>query len=203
MENETDVIRQQMLETRTALSEKLEALQEQVLTTVEDTTKTVTDTVQTVQDAVTDTVSTVSETVQDTVDTVKETFDVTEQVQKHPWLMVGGAVALGYLGGRLLNGASTQGFPQAVTSNGHVPSGSAPPSRPAWLESLAGPVLEQVRELAVGALAGVAADLIRQHVPPDFRPHLEEMTSNIASALGAKPLHGLVSDGSPQKTNVS
>jgi ElaB/YqjD/DUF883 family membrane-anchored ribosome-binding protein len=200
MENETDLIRQQMLETRTALSEKLEALQEQVLTTVEDTTKTVTDTVQTVQEAVTDTVSTVSESVQDTVDTVKTTLDVTEQVQKHPWLMVGGAVALGYLGGRLLDGASAPGFPLAVSSNGHAPAG---PARPAWLDSLAGPVLEQVRDLALGALAGVAVDMIRQHVPPDFRPQLEEMTNNIASSLGARPLHGLVSDGSPQKTTVS
>jgi len=107
MENETDVIRNQMLETRTSLTEKLEALQETVVTAVQDTTESVTDTVQNVKEAVQDTVSNVSETVQDTVDTVKSTFDISKQVQEHPWACMGGAVALGYLGGSLLPSART------------------------------------------------------------------------------------------------
>jgi len=195
MENETDVIRQQMLETRTALSDKLEALQEQVLSTVEGTTKSVTDTVQTVQDAVQDTVSTVSETVQDTVETVKSTFDVSEHVQKHPWLMVGGAVALGYLGGRLLGGGDAMAplTSHAASGNGFAtgqPLGQ--PAQPNWFDQAAGPVLKQIRDMALGALTGVAADLLIKNAPENLKGPLDELAHNVADALGTKPLHGLL-----------
>lgn len=107
MENETDVIREQMLETRTALTEKLEALQDTVVTAVQGTTESVTETVQNVKEAVQDTVSNVTESVQETVQSVKSTLDIGAHVQNHPWAMFGGAVALGYLGGRLIPSAST------------------------------------------------------------------------------------------------
>jgi len=200
MENETDLIRQQMLETRTALSDKLEALQEQVLSTVEGTTRTVTDTVQTVQEAVQDTVSTVSETVQDTVETVKDTFDLSQHVQKHPWLLVGGAVALGYLGGRLMENGTLPHFLAAGTtpgtgSNGFTATPPAAATGPDWFESAAGPILKQVNEMALGALVGVAADMIQQHAPENLKGPLDELAHNVASALGTKPLQGLLPDG--------
>jgi len=202
MENETDLIRQQMLETRTALSEKLEALQEQVLSTVEGTTRTVTETVQTVQEAVQDTVSTVSDSVQGTVETVKDTFDISRQVDRHPWLMLGGAVAVGYLGGRLLGPAldhmthGTNGMAH-LASNGQVPSQPsqpARPSRPGWLDALAGPVLKQVQDMALGALTGLAADFVMEHAPENLRGKLSEMTNEVASALGTAPIHGLMQE---------
>jgi hypothetical protein len=52
MENETELIRDQMAQTRTALTEKLEALEDVVLGTVEGTTRSVTETVEAVQEAV-------------------------------------------------------------------------------------------------------------------------------------------------------
>jgi len=203
MENETELIRQQMLETRTALSEKLGALQEQVLATVEGTTQKVTETVQTVQEAVQDTVSTVSESVQGTVDTVKKTFDVSEHMQRNPWLMLGGAVAVGYVGGRLLmpNGhidmpdLSSSGF--AATNRPAPATGQIParPAEPSWLEKLAAPLMQQAQTLAVGALAGIASDLIAQHAPEALRGQLNEMANDMARSLGAKPIHGLLSPG--------
>jgi len=122
MENETDVIRNQMLETRTSLTEKLEALQETVVTAVQGTTESVTETVQNVKEAVQETVSNVSETVQETVDTVKSTFDISHQVEKHPWAMMGGAVALGYVGGKLLPSAGT--VAHAASSAAHSAAGA-------------------------------------------------------------------------------
>jgi len=199
MENETELIRQQMLETRTALSEKLEALQEQVLSTVEGTTRTVTETVQTVQEAVQDTVSTVSESVQDTVETVKDTFDLNRQVKRHPWLMVGGAVAVGYLGTRLLERGLPPGAPAAsANGNGYVapavPSPPRQPAQPSWLEKMAEPLLKQVQDLALGALVGVASDMLMEQAPESMKGKVQEMTSNVASALGAQPIHGLLSE---------
>jgi len=102
MENEPEVIRDQMQETRTALTEKLEALEQKVVDTVQTTTSTVTGTVQAVKDTVEKTVDTVSGTMQQTVDTVKETFDLRLQVDRHPWMMMLGSIAVGYIGGRLL-----------------------------------------------------------------------------------------------------
>ena len=102
MENEAELIRQQMTETRTALTEKLETLEEEVASKVKGTTETVAETVETVKEAVEGTVHTVKETVENTVETVKDTFDVNRQVERHPWMMFGGAVLLGFVGGRLV-----------------------------------------------------------------------------------------------------
>jgi ElaB/YqjD/DUF883 family membrane-anchored ribosome-binding protein len=110
MDNEPeDVIKHQMLETRQSLAEKLETLEQQVVGTVQSATTAVTDTVETVKEAVQQTVETAKASVRETVDAVKETFDVTEQVRKHPWIMVGGSVALGYVAGRFLHGAESAG----------------------------------------------------------------------------------------------
>jgi len=202
MENEAELIREQMAETRSALSEKLEALQDHVVGTVEGTTRSVTETVSAVQEAVQDTVGTVKESVQETVESVKSAFDLSEQTQKRPWLMVGGAVAVGYVGGRLLMGHHHTGLPPA--SNGNA--APAPPSRSAvaasavssaatgaasWLEGLAGPLMKQVEGLALGVLAGVAADLIQSSAPETMRGQLHEMVENFASSAGTSPIRGL------------
>jgi len=113
MDNEPEVIKQQMDETRSALTEKIEQLEKQVTETVQDATSAVSETVDsvkqavqetvdTVKDTVQGTVETVKETVHDTVETVKDTLDLPKQVKRRPWVMVAGATALGFLGGYLL-----------------------------------------------------------------------------------------------------
>jgi len=104
MENE-DVIRDQMEDTRTSLTEKLETLEKKVVSTVDSATTNVAETVESVKETVQETVSTVKDTVQDTicavkdsvkegVGAVKDVFDVSRHVERHPWLMIGGSVAL-------------------------------------------------------------------------------------------------------------
>src|SRR5262249_25091040 len=93
---------QQMEETRSALTEKLQTLENQVVETVSEANTAVVQTVETVKEAVHDTVETVKGTVEDTVESVKSAFDISQHVDRHPWLMMGGAVALGYLGGCVL-----------------------------------------------------------------------------------------------------
>jgi len=130
MENETDVIRDQMLETRTSLTEKLEALEEKVVSTVQGTTESVQEAVQAVTESVQDTVTNVSESVQDTVESVKSTFDIRQHVEAHPWAMFGGAVAIGFLGGRLMPslGAVTQAASTAAGTVGAAVGASSPSS---------------------------------------------------------------------------
>lgn len=198
MENETELIRDQMAETRSALTEKLDKLQDHVLGTVEGTTRSVTETVEAVQEAVQDTVGTVKESVQETVESVKSAFDLSEQMNKHPWLMMGGAVAVGYLGGRMLLGHDYTALPPA--SNGSAPR--RPPSRTesataavsataGWLEELAAPLLKQAEQMALGVLAGVAADLVHNSAPEGVRGQLNEMVEKFASSVGTTPIRGL------------
>jgi hypothetical protein len=91
MDNEPDVTRADLDETRASLSEKLESLEQQVVHSVHGATTAVNETVESVKDAV-----------HDTVATVRQTFDLPLQVKRRPWGMVGGSIALGYLGGYLL-----------------------------------------------------------------------------------------------------
>ena len=82
------------------------------------------DTVHGAADAVAQTVDNVKDAVHDTVANVKDTFDLRHQVERHPWAMVGGSIALGFVGGYLLvrHGAAQ---PAANGSNQRAPASHA------------------------------------------------------------------------------
>lgn len=195
MEDQTQVIKDRMDQTRTSLGEKLEALSSQVVSTVQDTTQAVTDTVETVKDAVQDTVGTVTDTVQQTVESVKETFNLSGAVEKRPWLMVGGAVATGFVAGWLLGPRSSGGY----AANGHAepPRPEAPePARAAsadrgrddesgWFGSIAA----QLKSLAVGATTGLLGRMVVSAVPDNLREHVSDVVDQFTTALGGRPLH--------------
>src|SRR5262249_31653769 len=180
MADEPEVIRQQMEQTRTALTEKLETLEQQVVGTVQGATTAVAETVENVKDAVQQTVDTVKDSVQETVETVKETFDLARQGDRHPWLMLGGSAAVGELGAYLLRESSstkagpgrfgTESPPRAVwstpQSNGGLSNGglrdypsalderaSSASSRSSWLGTLSetyGEEIGKLKGLALG-----------------------------------------------------
>src|SRR5262249_44007838 len=152
--DDPEVIHQQMAETRAALTEKLETLENQVVETVQGATSVVADTVDSVKDVVQTTVETVKgsvetvkESVQQTVENVKQTLDVNRQVQEHPWLMFGGSVAVGFLAGYLVEQsrprssrlAAADRAPARTTwappqPDGGVREAAARPSGPSWLD---------------------------------------------------------------------
>lgn len=100
MTDSPEVIRQQMEETKSQLSDKLESLEQQVTESVQSTGTAVSATVGAVQE----TVQSVTGAVQDAVQTVSNAFDLRRQIDRHPWLVVGGSVAVGYLLSELLSG---------------------------------------------------------------------------------------------------
>jgi len=224
MENEPDLIRDQMQETRMALTDKLEALEKRVVSTVQDTTSTVAETVSTVKKAVEDTVGTVKDTVQNTVDTVsgtmqqtvstvKETFDLPRQVDRHPWLMLAGSVAAGFVAGQLLPSASA-GSRKAEQPRGFVPSSSRFPESLArntaaeapghngakakeageeenWLGGMLEPFREEIEKLeglGIAAVVGVMRDLVTQSVKGEIGERLGEWMNGLTEKLGGKPL---------------
>jgi len=212
MDHETEVIKEQMRETRTSLTEKLEALEDKVVSTVKETTSAVEDTVEAVKEAVEDTVGTVRGTVNETVDsvkeTVRETFDLRHQMEQHPWLMLGGAALVGYLGGCLLtrssgSTASSRGWSEIDNYDGR-PQERYRPAEPVrsevrsdlqqtgsklWdtvTEAFA-PALTKLESMAVGAAAGVVGKMILQAAPDALRGDLEGMINDITTSLGGKP----------------
>ena len=235
MANETEVIREKMEATRTDLSDKIEKLENKVMDTVQDATSTVNEAVQSAKDVVEtvkETVEGTVESVQGTVDAVKgaasdaaegvretlsnaaesvrNAFDLPAQVDRHPWLMMGGAVAVGFVAGKLLDYApepdvamhslaETGGrLAESITTTaGQAASaaGTAAATAENWLgtlEHMFGPELNKVKELALGALLGMVRDAAVQAAPDTMRRQVGEIFDNFTSKLGGRPIEGAV-----------
>ncbi|MFO1007317.1 MAG: hypothetical protein U0929_15255 [Planctomycetaceae bacterium] len=161
----TEEIRDQMEVTKSQLTDKLESLELQVAGTVQSASTAVTTTVEAVQDA---------------VSSVRNTFDLQRITNSHPWLVVGGAVAVGYL--------ATKAFvPHEVADNTRVPVPPSPATadraeyqngtsnthtdsrantaRIATESTTTDSVWDQMRMAAVGAFIGIASEMASQAAP--------------------------------------
>jgi ElaB/YqjD/DUF883 family membrane-anchored ribosome-binding protein len=198
MENQPALIRQEMQQTRTALTEKLETLEQQVLGTAQSATAAVQETVATVKDAVQGTVHSVKDSIDDTVGTVKETFDLEQQVQRHPWVMLGSAVGVGFLSGRLLQSLAppplraVQGLAPAAQRIAAPPESKRPAAETARPTLLARfePEIDKLRGLAISAVFNVVKDVVKPHVPRSVEPQLVEILDSVMRKLGGEPLRG-------------
>jgi ElaB/YqjD/DUF883 family membrane-anchored ribosome-binding protein len=205
--DDEDVIRGQMEDTRTSLTDKLETLEQQVSDSVHGATSSVADTVEAVKDTVQDTVASVKETVtavkesmRQGVSAVKAFFDIHEQANRHPWAVMGGAVVVGYVAGSLLSSAVRATRQKRSTE----PIGEQPPSPPTfrngrheapaaevsssgnWLRSFA-PEIGKLKSLAVGALLNAVREQVQKAAPPDLRPSLNELFTSVTDKLGGVP----------------
>jgi ElaB/YqjD/DUF883 family membrane-anchored ribosome-binding protein len=127
LEQSIEETRQDIEDKRASMSEKLELLEERVRDTLEETRSAVEGIVENVKETVDETVGAVKETVEgarstvdnlvenvkgtmdDTATMVKKSFDLNYQIEQRPWLMVGGAVLVGYfLGSWMYRGSSYQ-----------------------------------------------------------------------------------------------
>ncbi len=136
-----EMIEQDMAATRSSLFDKIAALEQQVVATVQSATTAVQDTVQSVTSAVHDTTSSVREgligvgddakqAVHGLTDSVKGAFDMTTHVRENPAVMVGGAAVVGFLTGLLVFGKATPAQP-AQMGKGSEPA-PVPPYRPSY-----------------------------------------------------------------------
>jgi len=122
-------IEQDMAGTREAITEKVSALETQVLGTVQ----AVTGTVEAVKDAITAAPTAVSDTVRQTAAAVKDSlrdtvkavtdtvrnFSVRECVRRNPWAAVGASAAGGFLAGFFLGGSSLGLGRRSIMARGH------------------------------------------------------------------------------------
>lgn len=201
MDNESEVIRQEMEETRNSLQDKLETLEQQVKETVQSATE-----------AVTDTVSTVKEAVHDTVDSVKGAFDLPQQVEKHPWPMFLGAAVVGFLGGRLLYRMLPPPAPVYVPRPYSPLANLAPPPvndrvtppvapQKGLLEEVAETYhdeLEKLKGLAIGTVGGLVREMLVQSAPPPMAEQIRDVVDSFTTKLGGHPFAESLIDLSPE-----
>jgi ElaB/YqjD/DUF883 family membrane-anchored ribosome-binding protein len=191
---------------RAALTEKLEALETKIVDTVDDAREAVAETVESVREGVKESVETVKDTVHTSAQAVKDTFDLQRQVERHPWPMVGGAIAVGFVAGWALNraaGNAPAAPPAAALAPTPVPplhayrlerpsaaTGTAAPSS-SWAEQcfkMFRPELEKLKGLVVGAVMGVVREMVTEPLPGEMRPKLGEILDNITTKLGGEPV---------------
>lgn len=214
MDREREIIERQMAATRTNLTDKIGQLEQSVKHTVGDAVDTVehvreavTGTVNSVTDTLQSTVQSVTDSVRGTVESVSDALDVSKQVQKHPWGMMAGAAAVGFVGGCLLssqyqsssgsNFATQPTIKPTKTGNGRHAAGSSGGSPARFLSSsLLGssadwsPLVEKLRGLAVGTALGVVKDLVSKSVPPALQREVNEVLDGVTTALGGHPITG-------------
>jgi len=199
MNQEPDEIREQIEDTRSALTAKLETLEKGVKETVSEA-----------KAAVTDTIENVKETVQETVETVKDSLDIRPYVQEHPWPMFAGSVGLGFALGCL--------FPRSVHGNGHkisrmasngtplesngMPLENRPPVEStleraplsgnghksvvsSLMEKLR-PEINELEGIAIGAIGALVRDLIKQSAAEPLAERLEDVTNRVTEKLGGQ-----------------
>jgi ElaB/YqjD/DUF883 family membrane-anchored ribosome-binding protein len=214
MDNEPEVIRQQMAETRASMADKLETLEEKVVGTVEGATTAVNETVENVKDAVQETVSTVKDTVSGTVEGVKEAFDLQRQVERHPCVMMGAAAAVGYVAGSLLSqskgqasrlppdGSEWRASQLEARPTWQPREGAAPASRPLPAEAPVtkqrgtwAPELARLKGLAIGYFMGAVRDAMSESLPQGMRDQFRETIDSITFKLGGEPIRGPVISG--------
>jgi len=193
VDSELEVIHHEMEEKRASLAEKLDTLENHVLGTVQEATSAVSHTVEDVKSVVDTVTDSVKGTVESVAETVKHTFDMRDHVRRHPWGMFCGAVAVGFVGGRMI--ASAQSEPAQPTPAAPPPAPPpAPAPRPAARqreeESQSGmnELLQRVKGLALGALMKVVRDMLSESLPETMKADVMTVVDDFTTKLGGKPV---------------
>jgi len=180
-----------MEEKRASLAEKLDTLENHVLGTVQEATAAVSHTVEDVKSVVDTVTENVKDTVESVADTVKHTFDMRDHVQRHPWGMFCGAVAVGFVGGRLIAPAQTEQAPAPQAPPSPVPTPPAAPRQatqreeaPSGMEEL----LQRVKGLALGGLMKLVRDMIAEALPETMKADVMQVVDDFTTKLGGKPV---------------
>jgi len=177
VEKTPEHIESEMLQTRESLTEKVSALENQVMGTVQTAANTITDTVDAVKSFVTNAPETVSETVEQVTSAVREqvqkTFDITGHVRSNPWASLGVSVGVGFLAGFMIfrqerASSASRSEPRSEYTPSMMPPPPASPREPGMLDDLLGVLGRKVKEMAETALDAASTAVsknIRDGVP--------------------------------------
>jgi hypothetical protein len=162
----------------------------------------------------------VKSSVQDSIHAVGEALSIRHHVEQHPWPMMAGAVAVGFVGGyvmfsrtdnqraddRFRRLASSQGRPpeqqygvyERESSSPRSANGGANGSNREMRSSASasafnewlGPAKQQIQALAIGAALGVFRDMLTRAVPKPLEGQVNEMVNGLTTSLGGQIIRG-------------
>jgi ElaB/YqjD/DUF883 family membrane-anchored ribosome-binding protein len=194
-EQSTDEMREEIDCTRSDLADKLEALEDRVMGSVQSAQETVEDSIQIARD---------------TVATVKRTFDIKHHVEQYPWAMMGGSFVAGLALSTLFqrrgsvqsadrqgrNGTASSTRPALHTEqhgDGRFATAapppqfhSAPPSRTGFLDMFHDDIAK-VKGMALAYVMGLARDALRDYVPR-LAPQINAVMDSVTTKLGGEPV---------------
>jgi ElaB/YqjD/DUF883 family membrane-anchored ribosome-binding protein len=147
-------IEREMLQTRESITQKVAALETQVIGTAQSVTTAVSDTVESVKSLI----SSAPEKAKEAVAAVREQFDVTGCIRRNPAASLGTSAAVGFLVGYLLGGRSAATVPAAAA---YQPAYTPPEPRrePGVFDELINMVGREAKRLAQDAIAATSAAL--------------------------------------------
>jgi ElaB/YqjD/DUF883 family membrane-anchored ribosome-binding protein len=141
-----EVIREQIEQTRASLGHKLETLETEVRSSVQDA----------------------SDSVREGIDKVKRAVDVRYQIREHPWIATSAAVGLGYL----LGTTDLSGL-RSATNRGRERFQSGRRAAAGWFERRLGAEKERARTLSYGLGLALVKELVRRSLPARVSPIAE------------------------------
>jgi ElaB/YqjD/DUF883 family membrane-anchored ribosome-binding protein len=186
IEKTPEEIERDMAHTRESMTEKVTALENQVVGTVQTAADTVTNTVEAVKSLVTQAPEAVSDTVKKAAaavsETVKDTFDITGHVRRHPWAAVGTSALIGCIVGCLVSRRAPTAVPPTPA---YFPPAAPPearrpevPREPGMLDEVFEMIGGKVKELAHTALETVST-AIKQNIETGVPKFVDDAASRL------------------------
>jgi hypothetical protein len=163
--------------TRSAMADKLEALEDRIIGA--------------------------AQSAKDAVASVKRTFDIKHHVEQRPWTIVGGC----FLDGLAVTFLIPKGRSQTATTpthNGSVtpaektPSLPAEPPRGASVFEPFQEEIDKVKGIAIGYVMGLVRDSIKESVP-QMGSNIDELMNGITTKLGGEPVRAHAPDARNSK----
>ncbi len=166
-------IEQEMLHTRESLTEKVSALENQVVGTVQTAADTLTGTVDAVKSLMDTAPGAVSDSVKQAAslvgDKMKEMFDISGHVQNRPWQSVAISAGVGFVTGLLVfRDRAVAASAPASPSYMAAPPAAAPSRGPGLFDdllSMLGQKVKEFAETAINSASTAANQNIRDSVP--------------------------------------
>lgn len=204
-EKTPEEIEREMLSTRESITEKVAALESQVVGTVQNVAETINGTV----DAVKSLVSTAPNAVSDTVkqataslgDAVRSTLDVTGHVRQHPWESVGASALLGCITAWLVFRDRPERSEVSPLSAAAIPpaAAAAAPAAPGIFDEVLGMISAKVKEVARTALES-ASTMVKENLQGGMAQLMETAKEWTQEKL--TPDHAAQSNGLPRREPV-
>jgi ElaB/YqjD/DUF883 family membrane-anchored ribosome-binding protein len=103
IEREPEALRAEVDETRARLMDKVHTLEDRIVDSWQDASTAVAETVENVKATFATTVHAVQGAVHDSTEAMGRALDLPAHARRHPWLVLGGALLLGVVAGRLVS----------------------------------------------------------------------------------------------------